>query len=242
MSVLTIVQDALDEMGLPYPASIESSTDPTQRQCKRILQASAEFLRSQRIWPQLKKQGSITLVDARYQYPLPSDYFSPLVDTQYHDTNAWRLIGPVMDAEWVDRTKGVAGGYQTAFRIFGPDLNPSSTAGQIKIDPTPTASEAGQTLSYEYLIKSLYVKSDYSSYYETVNDDTDLCLFDSDLMTAEFKWRYLRSKKKEYEQEFNDARAILATAMRRLEGSKIGSMLNKSTGPRYNVPPGGWTF
>jgi hypothetical protein len=241
ITVLEIVQSALDELGLPNPTSILSTTDPTEKQCRRILQAAATFARNQRAWPQLKKQGSLTLVDARYQYPLPSDYYAALPGTQWDDNNQCRLIGPIGDANWTDRTKGNDEEY-TAFRIFGPDLNPSSTSGQIKINPTPTTADAGTVLSYEYVIRSLYVKSDYSAYYEVVNADGDYCLLDDDYMVAEFKWRYLRAKKKDYAQEKADADAMLDAAVARWKGSRIGSMLNEGTGPRYSVPDGGWPF
>jgi len=241
-NALQIVTDALDELGIPTPSSITSTTDDTEKQCRAILHAGARSFRNLRTFPQLKKKHEITLVSARYQYPLPSDYYAALPDTAWDEDRAWRLMGPLSDGEMTSRVLGLTGGStnRIGYRVFGPDINPASTGGQFKVEPTPTAS--GGVLSFEYIIRSMFVKSDYTTYYELLNADTDYCLFDDDLMTAEFKWRYLRAKKKDYEQELADAKTLLDAAVARWQGTFIGSLTGGGTQRRYSVPDGGWSF
>lgn len=241
MNVLAIVQSALDEMGLPYPASLTSTTDPLQRQAKALLYAACRYFRSQRTFAQLKKKHSITLTAARYQYPLPSDYYSALPDTQWDEDNNWRLIGPLNDASMTDRTIGLNSvTTRIAYRVFGPDLNPASTAGQFKVDPVPSAS--GGILSFEYITRNTFVDATYVTFAETIAANTDLCLFDDDLMVAEFKWRFLRAQKKDYAEEKAEAVGMLDTAVSRWSGSFRGSFTGKKSQRPYQLPDGSWSL
>ena len=240
-NVTQIVQDALDEMGLPYPSGIVSATDPTERQARALVYAACRFFRSQRTFPQLKKKHTVTLAINRYEYPLPADYYAALPDTQWDEDQNLRLLGPYSDSAMTDRTIGEVGsGVIIAYRIFGPDINPASTAGQFKIDPVPTA--AGGILSFEYISKNTFVDNTYTTYAETVAANTDYCLFDDDLMVAEFKWRWLRAKKKEFDVEYKEARALLEPAVNRWAGSYRGSMVGRAGGPRYSVPYKSWSL
>lgn len=241
MNVLQIVQTALDELGLPYPSTILSTSDPLQRQCRALLYAAGRSFRAKRTFSQLKKKHSITLVAARYQYPLPADYYAALLDTAWDEDKNLRILGPLADSEMTNRTIGLVGSTSIyAYRIFGPDLNPASTGGQLKVDPVPSAS--GGILSFEYLTKNMFVDATYATFAETIAVDTDYSLFDDDLMIAEFKWRYLRAKKKDYAQEQADAASMLDSATTRWDGTVRGSMTGRKRSRRYEVPSGGWTF
>lgn len=241
MNILTIVQTALDEMGLPYPASIVSATDPTQRQCKALIYAACRAFRSKRTLPQLKKKYSFATVAARSKYLLPADYYAALPDTQWNETTDRRLIGPVTDADMTGKkiaSENVTSDY--AYRIYGPDLNPASALGQFEIDPVPSGVE---TLSFEYITKYLFVDvATYAVFSEAITLDTDLSLIDEELLIADFKWRYLRAKKKDYAQEKADADDLLDAATSRWTGSFRGKFARGKKGPRYSFPDGNWTF
>jgi len=240
MNVLAIVQDALDELGMPYPAALTSTTDPLQRQCKSLLYAACRMLRAKRTFNQLKKKHTITTTAARYQYPLPADYYSALPDTQWDEGTNLRVIGPLSDAAMTDRTIGLQGvTTRPAFRIFGPDLNPASTAGQFKIDPIPGDA---YDLSFEYITRNCFVDSTYTTYAERISANGDYCLFDDDLMVAEFKWRYLRAKKMEHDTEKMEAQEMLDSAASRWHGSHRGSLTGAKSQRPYQLPDGSWSL
>lgn len=111
--------------------------------------------------------------------------------------------------------------YTTAGGTTGATI-PSHTTGSV--------SDGGVTWAYISVPK------------ETIALDTDLCLFDDDLMVAELKWRYLRAKKKDYQQEYADAQTILMGAVARLEGSRVGSFEGRTREAKYELPDGSWTF
>jgi hypothetical protein len=294
-TVLQIAEQALDELGIPVPSSIVDTTDYGQRQINALLRAASESLRTQRVFPQQKKRytwdvSAADVAASRYRWPLPEDYFAALPNTQWDEDAEWRLIGPLSDGEFTDRTVGGDNVTQrTAYRIFGPDFNPTTSGGQFMVNPIPTTS--GLTFSFEYITKTIFLPKFWSAsvafgattycsangniYYttaggttgatipshttgsasdgtvtwvyisapkETIALDTDLCLFDDDLMVAELKWRYLRAKKKDYQQEYSDAQTLLMGAVARLEGSRVGSFEGKAREVKYELPDGSWTF
>lgn len=155
MTVLAVCQAALYELGQPVPTSIVSTSSPEQLRLKNIIEAQARQLRNRRTFAQQKKSFSFSLVSGQYKYPLPDDFYSPLIGTHWDDNLRLRLLGPLSDASWTDRTKGLnSSAPEVAYRIFGPDTNPYSTGGQIQVNPTPTSS--GDVLSFEYISKNLF--------------------------------------------------------------------------------------
>jgi len=59
------------------------------------------------------------------------------------------------DLGFTNRTRGAASNStQSAFRIFGPDFNPTTGGGQFEVDPVPTAAIE---LSFEYITSNLFL-------------------------------------------------------------------------------------
>lgn len=63
----------------------------------------------------------------------------------------------------------------------------------------------------------------YTTPYETIIADTDLALFDDDIMIAGFKWRYLKATGLDYEVELQEHGRLVNNALGRMNGSTIGS-------------------
>lgn len=293
MTVLAICTSALYELGQPVPSTL-LGTSPSSAQLRNIIEAQSRQLRNKRTFPQQKKSYSFDLVSGQYKYPLPQDYYSPLLDTWWDDDLRLRMLGPLGDAAWTDRTKGLSATTpEVGFRIFGPDSNIHSAGGQLQVHPTPTAS--GETLSFEYISKNLFLPKDWtpstagfttnvyvnangniyicsaittgttgttapshtsgtavdggvtwqyvSSAYESVIANTDLSLFDDDIMVAGVKWRYLKAKSLDYQEEYAAYATMIDQTEARMKGPFIGSFAG--TGQRrrrYYVPSGGWSF
>lgn len=155
MTALEILQRACASMGVPFPANF-LQTDTVTIQIYQLFYDVHDYLRSQRIWKQMKSTHVFALTANRQFYPLPENFFAALLGTQYDDTKKFPLIGPLSDAQFDRRQYGLAGFNPfPAFRIFGPDANPYSAGGQVEVWPMPTA--AGDTLSYEYQWKNYFL-------------------------------------------------------------------------------------
>ncbi|CAB4203030.1 hypothetical protein UFOVP1365_22 [uncultured Caudovirales phage] len=154
-NVVGIVQAALYTLNVSPPTSLITST-PQVLQLKHILYDQSRQLRSTRVWPQQKRTYTFDLVSGQSSYQLPGNYYAALTDTAWDDDRRLRLIGPMSDAAFTDRTKGGRGITSTpSYRIFGPDTNSNSSGGQFHIHPTPTSS--GETLSFEYISSDILI-------------------------------------------------------------------------------------
>lgn len=269
-TVLALVQSAMYELGVPAPSSIVG-TDSVGLQLKNLLYAECRFLRSQRIFPQTKKKYTFTLTASRTKYPLPEDFFASLPDTQWDATNRWPLNGPMSDGEFNYRLYGTVSVQNLrAYRIFGPDINPTTGGGQFQIDPSPTATDS---LTYEYVSKNMFLPKNWSastafgasSYcnangniysttaggttgstepshttgsasdgsvtwvyvsaaYETIVLDTDLCIFDDDVVIQGLKYRYRVAKGEDPSVEMAEHERLLGVSKARYFGSFRVSM------------------
>jgi len=156
-TALDCVKSFLYRENIPVPAGIsfESPTDPATLQLLHILYAVCEELRQAKVWPVQKRKYSFDLEASRSQYPLPQDFYSPLLMTHYDQDNVELLQGPLLDFEMGYRLYGLDNAGFKGYRIFGPDFNPNTGKGQFEINPTD--STGGRTISFEYISKNLFL-------------------------------------------------------------------------------------
>ena len=155
LSVLGVAQAFCYETNIPAPTTLISPTDPADLQILHLMYSVSRELRSDRCWPQQKKSYSLTLTASRVKYPLPSDFYSALLGTQWNSTTRLPLNGPMSDAAFTQRLYGVVRlDSEVAFRIFGPDFNPNTAGGQFYIDPPPGG---GEVITYEYISATMFL-------------------------------------------------------------------------------------
>lgn len=150
---LQIIQSFCYRSNIAAPGTILSSTDPSILQLIHLFYEVHEELRAARCWPQQKKTYSFTVSSAATKYPLPTDFYSALLRTQWDVDQHRNLIGPMSDEDFTYRLKGVGGAtVSPAWRIFGPDINPNTSGGQFTMDPA--APTGGKNLYFEYITAS----------------------------------------------------------------------------------------
>lgn len=405
--MLAIAQAVIAEIGADQiPTSIISATDTSQIQIRNLLQTQARSLRNKLVFPQQKKIATLILQQSQDKYQFPPDYYSATTNSAWDDTTRLRLIGPLSDSRFTNRTRRNVGQNHVAYRVFGPDANTNSFGGQLNVTPTPASS--GEELSYEYITKNLFVPPNwipgahysggvatayvnlngnnyftnttgnagsfpvsvgangigldggvswqyltlatfvsnslypagtylfqgghlyhatqggksgvsgptgtgtaivdgtviwesitlatwtaYANFtsgqfttnsgnyykcvnpggatyisgasapnwssstqtdgalvwayqatpYETIISDSDMCLFDDDIMQAGFAWRYRKAKELDFDTDFQEYVSLLNKSVSRLKGAFIGRVDRpESRGPRYSLPDGGWSF
>jgi hypothetical protein len=140
-----MLQRVCNEVGLPEPTLVISSTDRQVKQLLSIVYRVGNDLRDAS-WPRLQKEHTITLVAGQEAYPFPSDYDFDISETHWNKSSTNSLIGPLSPSEWQslknDHITSNITNYH--FRIKGAGTN------QFFIDPVPTATDAGQILVFEY--------------------------------------------------------------------------------------------
>lgn len=201
MSLLTVCQDAADEIGIPQPSTIISNTDPSAKQLLRGANREGKAL-ARYNWEILKAEGSFTSAATESQGALTtiaSDYARYANDTMYNRTSKWKIFGPITDTQWQRLNASTASGVRSWFRIRG---------GNLIVWPTMTASES---VYFEYYSKN-WVDSGTgatpaSADAAACDNDANTFVFDEELLTLGVIWRFLKGKglpyleqQREYEQ------------------------------------------
>jgi hypothetical protein len=146
MSVLTMVQNACNDLGLSEPSAVVTSTNRLTLQLLRSLNRASFLARSMYSWPELVKECALTLVADQANYALPSDLFKRRFETEWDRSAYWPVAGPYTAQQWQELEHGLGGStsvYPT-YRIQG------FADRQFYLTPTPTAGDAGQIVSFEY--------------------------------------------------------------------------------------------
>lgn len=235
MNVLDLAKTVAYKVGVAPPSALFGSTHSLSLRMIALLYDQARYLRNQRVFPQQKKSATITTVNGDDLYPLATDFYATLPGTQYDNQLEMRMEGPLSDANMNDRIYGGAPNTTPAYRVFGV---PVST-GNLQIKPTPT--EDNLTYTYDYITKYMFFSSAWASGSETIAADTDLCIFDDDIMVKGVEWRFRESKGQQYQEQKAEHDKMVDSAVARWQATYRGSFGgNEWDGPRYSVPNGSW--
>lgn len=146
MALLDMMQNVCNELGLSQPTAVIGTSDVTLRQLVALAHRAIRDARSRVMWPKLMREYTFTLVASQANYAFPADYDRQVFRTNWNRDRKWELYGPITPQEWQYRKSGIVSSTPwQRFRISGWQDN------QFYIQPTPTASEAGQTIAFEYL-------------------------------------------------------------------------------------------
>jgi hypothetical protein len=184
-TALEIAQRAMDELGLPRPTALATSTSVQSRQLLALLNAGGrEFMRVHE-WGDLITLATVTTEADESDYAVEADYHRMVDETHWDRTNDRRMGGP--DSPQKDRWQresGIAlGSIHRTFRQIGKT--------EVRIYPTPTVAD--ETLVYEY-VSRYWARSADADAKEEVTVDTDYTVFDADLMVKDLKWRFFAAK------------------------------------------------
>lgn len=180
--ILSLLQDAASEINIQEPSAVVTATDGITKTLLRAAYRIGKKTRSEFRWPELVKLHEMTLVDGQESYAFPSDHDETTFETEWDQTNQWRLIGPYTAGQWNEIKYGITSTLpRYRFRVKG------YTSKQFFINPTPGSGEAGNLVSFEYQSTSwirppayatgttyganAYVSED-GIYYKTINGGT----------------------------------------------------------------------
>jgi hypothetical protein len=198
--LLEVVQDVCDEVGLPRPSAVATSTEQLARQMFSLANAELAELSKRFNWPVLTREYTFPTVAATAQYALPADYRKFLQETIFESTRYYQMRGSLSAGEW-QRTKALnLGTLSTArVRIYGNPL-------KLNILPTPVSVE---NVVFEYMTKNFAVHADNT---ETLrySADNDVALIDEALIRMGLKWRIKHAKGLEFSVDLAEYEAVVA--------------------------------
>lgn len=166
-------------------------------------------------------------------YALPTDMDWQTTQTYWDVAYRWQLLGPMSPQEWQVLKKGISPtGPRRRFRIMD---------NIFYLDPVP--NQTGNIIGYEYTTTN-WVQSMAGVSQNTFLADTDLCLFDDDIIIFGLKWRYKQRAKLDYDQEFNDYTDCVERVLARDGGNRALPMNASASGVRLlnqnNIPDTGF--
>lgn len=211
MSILTLLQDAADDLGLTRPTAIIASNDLTNRQLFAMAKKEAEELAKSFNWQALTEEKTFVTVAAAAQTdtPVAADFDRFIPNTFYNRTTMRPVVGPVTPQVWqAIQANPAVGRIVLGFR---------QRDGSFLITPTPTA---GQTIGYEY-ISAYYAKSAGGTAQSTWIADTDLSYLPERLIRLGVIWRWRQRKGFPYDEDHDTYTRAVAVDQARDGGSTI---------------------
>jgi hypothetical protein len=201
MTLLSMVQDAADQIVIPRPSTLIGSADPVSRLFLRLANKEGKELAKRTNWQALTIEGSITTANGTASYVLPTAFDRIIEGSMFNRTQTKKVVGPITAQRWQQlQADGVTGVWQ-AFRI---------RAGYFYITPTPTATES---IYYEYISKYWC-----STTGETSPDqaafvlDTDIVYLPEEIMTLGLVWRFKHARGLEYAEDYQTYELKVAEA------------------------------
>jgi hypothetical protein len=136
-----------------------------------------------------------------------------------------------MPKHWLPSTVYTSGTYVNANgNIYLCDTNGTSHASTAPTGQTQNISDG--TTRWDYV----------SDPYETIIADTDLCLFDPDLVKLGLRAKWNEEHGGEYEMAKFEYETKISQAVSRMKGSSVGSLIRVSNNPRYRIPSRSWSI
>jgi hypothetical protein len=233
VSLLTVIQDAADLLGLPRPGAVVSSTSTQVRQLLAHANIEGGELARRHQWQALTLEATWTSTAAEDQGALTTlapGFVRAISDTVWNRSDLHPVPGPLTPQIWQSlKASGITGPY-FRFRI---------RAGRLLLIPAPAA---GESLAFEYLSNN-WCQSSAGTGQTRWNADDDTGVLDENLMTQGIVWRFKKSKGLDYVQEFQDYELAVSQAIM-ADGARGTISLDNCPDmvPGVIVPEGSWNL
>lgn len=233
-TVLAIVQDVADRIGLVRPTLVVGSSDHQVRQLLSLANQEGREQARRYAWQALTFEKTFTTVAQESQTnAIPADFDRLVTGTFYNRTKSRLVTGPMTAQEWQDYKGRLATVVFDAFRIRGD---------AILIAPTPSA---GETMAYEYVSKYWCGgAADTTPTQAEIAADDDTVYLDEEAFRLGMTWRYQRSRGLDYGETMQQYELTLAQLMGRDGGARtlfMGAMGGNK--PYPPIPPdGNWNL
>jgi len=236
-TLLQLVQQTANEIGIPEPSQLFGATDDTSKQLVALAQREgkemAEFANDSGGWQVLHKEYTFTTVNGQADYALPTDFAYFLSQTFWDNSYKWELLGPITAQQKNILKYGIVGG--SIRRKFYVRNN------KMYLDPVPTVT--GDIIAYDYY-SNAWCESSGGTAQSLWVADLDVYKLDEESFIKGIKWRYLRAQGLDYSQEYNDYMTELVKVKGRDGGAPVLSLVSGSIYPKLldldNVPDTGF--
>lgn len=232
MTLLTIVQDAASEIGLPRPSVVVGNNDVNVLRLLRYAKREGKEILKRGDWQNLRAESTFTSLAQETQTAMVASDLDHFVnETFWNRTRKRPLFGPKTPQEWQTIKGAVSSVAVDTFTYRG-------TA--ILINPVPAA---GQTFAYEY-ISNKYCQSSGGTAQAVWTADTDTARLPEELFTLGVIWRFKKGRGQPFEAEFQEYNFQIGVALMHDQPRIALNMAGEGRGwgPGIGVPEGSWNL
>jgi hypothetical protein len=207
-TLLQIVQDVHDRLGLDRPTAVISGTGQVRQVFSLLLDEVGDAIEAHD-WSKLRVTRSFTCAATQLQAEPPSNFFRLARGSDVWDITRRSTLQPVDAGEWTEiNSQTSQPSYPQYIYMQGGSFYISKPA-------------LGDSMRYEYLAATPWKPSGMpllSDWLPRPTADSDACILDATMLVYGTSWRFLRSKGLDYAQEFTDAERYRFRAIERDRG------------------------
>ena len=232
MSLLTLIQNSCDTIGLTRPTVVIASTDQNVRTLLALAQTEGRELLDRYSWPatQIEKTHTSLAAESQGVMTTLAPGFSYITSSTFWDRSLTQpVVGPLSPIEWQALKARTATGPYSSYRLFG---------GKLYAYPAPPA---GNTWVFEYQ-STYFCQSSSGTNQSAWAADSDVGVLDENLMELGVIWRFKKKNGLDYSEDFRSYEQKLANEMSRAGGRRVLDM--SSSGSAMSgvyIPEGSWS-
>tara|TARA_R100000963_G_C4596277_1_gene71587 strand:+ start:21 stop:719 length:699 start_codon:yes stop_codon:yes gene_type:complete len=231
MTLLTIVQNSCDIIGLTRPSVVIASQDQNVRTLLALAQVEGRELLDRYSWPATQIEKTHTSLAAELQGVMTTlaPGFSYIISSTFWDrTLTQPITGPLSPIEWQALKARTATGPYPSYRIFG---------GKLYAYPAPSA---GNTWVFEYQ-STYFCQSSGGTNQSAWAADADVGVLDENLIELGIIWRFKKKNGLDYSEDFRSYEQKLANETSRAGGRRPLDMAGFGSAARgIYISEGSW--
>lgn len=211
MSLLQIISDVCDDVGVDAPISVIGNTDQDIKQLLQLANTEGKLLADSYDWQALETEFSLTTTGTEDQGAIATllpGYKKLIPNTLWNQNIRYMVAGNTSPQDYQRIKTAVQTGPYPDFRIRG---------GRFLLYPI---AASGQTIKGEYITKNWVLNVDGVTPYSRWTNDTDTSVLDEDIITLGVRWRWLKAHNFDYAEEFRDYETIKENSKAR-DGGKL---------------------
>ena len=225
MTMLSIIQDVAQQLGINIPNAAATSNDPQVLQLVALLnkEGTALSVRPEEGWQAMQLEASFTTVATETQGSITTiapNYRYIINNTIWNRSTRRPVFGPLSPQQWQAVKGWFASGPYSEYRLVGNNIN---------FSPVPPA---GQSCYFEYVTKNWATDSTGAIGKTAFTADTDLTLLNEELLKLGLVWRWKAMKGLEYNEDKIEYEDRVNLAIARDTPKPILNMAMRS----YNLP------
>lgn len=228
-SVLDLIKDFCSELALAIPGSVSDQQDDQIRQIVQIANRVGNDLCREFDWQILVNQYVFSTTEGQLEYDLPTDWMRAVHSTGWDNAKRIPMYGALSPQAWAAyKAMSLGSGVDLFYRVINGRM--------VLVADPPNNNE----VQIEYISRDWIVSAG-GGYYDRIQRDDDVVLFDANLMLEGMLLRWRKTKGLPFEEM--DYKSLLSKCKNQDVPGRvinIGGRFGNRLIDALNIPPTGF--